>query len=171
MRRLRLLIVVLGLSACASQSLSELEPVTSVDLERFMGDWYVVAAIPTFIERNSTENLEQYQLRPDGDVDITFSLTTAEGERKSYSARGFVQDAQQPSRWKVQFFWPIKFPFYVIDLAPDYSYTVIGLPNRKYVWIMSRDQTMDPMLYDQIMGRLVDIGYDASKIKRVPTSG
>jgi len=153
--------------AVAGEGKMELKTVENLDLERFMGDWYVIANIPTFIEKNTSNNLEQYALRPDGDVDITFSLVDEDGKPKSYSARGFVLDPSDPARWKVQFFWPIRFPFHVIDIDEDYSYTVIGLPNRKYVWIMSRTDEMSETLYQEILERLANQGYDLEKIQRV----
>lgn len=146
----------------------EMKAVENLDLERFMGDWHVIANIPTFVEKNTINNLESYRLREDGNVDITFSLTTTENERKRHQAKGFVLNKEQPSQWKVQFFWPIKFPFYVIELDADYSYTVIGLPNRKYAWIMAREPMMDDKLYEDILVRLADIGYNVEQIQKVP---
>jgi apolipoprotein D and lipocalin family protein len=129
-----------------------MEAVKDLDLKRFMGDWHVIANIPTFVEKNTRNNLESYKLGEDGNVEITFSLTTAKNERKTYRAKGFVLDQKQPSRWKVQY----------------YSYTVIGLPSRKYAWIMAREPNMDPELYQDILARLSDIGYNVEDIQKVP---
>ena len=65
----------------------------------------------------------------------------------------------------MQFLWPIKMPFLIIDLDEAYSYTVIGVPNRNYVWIMSREPFMDPTLYEKIITKLKEVDYDTSKIK------
>lgn len=145
-----------------------MKAVKDLDLDRFMGDWHVIANIPTFIEKNTRNNLESYRLSDDGNVDITFSVTTQDNERKQYHAKGFVLDQDQPSRWKVQFFWPLKFPFYVIELDEEYSYTVIGLPSRKYVWIMAREPHLDETIYQDILVRLADIGYNVNNIQKVP---
>ena len=67
----------------------------------------------------------------------------------------------------MQFLWPFKMPFFIIDLDEDYSYTVIGIPSRKYVWIMARDPIMNENQYDDILNRLSDIGYDISLIKKI----
>lgn len=170
MNRMKIQIVVLiALSTLlvGCQGGDEMEAVRDLDLERFMGDWHVIGNIPTFIEKNTSNNLESYRLRDDGNVDITFTVTTEEGERKAYNAKGFVLDQEQPSRWRVQFFWPVKFPFYVIELDEAYSYTVIGLPSRKYVWIMAREPQMAPELYQDILARLSDIGYNVEDIQKV----
>ena len=170
MTRMRLqlaVLVTLSILLLGCQGGDNMEAVKDLDLDRFMGDWHVIANIPTFIEKNTTNNLESYSLRDDGNVDITFTVTTEAGERKSYSATGFVLDQNQPSRWRVQFFWPVKFPFYVIELDEEYSYTVIGLPNRKYVWVMAREPQMDPVIYQDILARLSDIGYNVDDIQKV----
>ncbi|MFC1556923.1 lipocalin family protein [candidate division KSB1 bacterium] len=144
--------------------------VPSVDLDRFMGDWYVVANIPTFIEKNAVNAVESYSLREDGDVNITFTFRdkTPDGEKKKHTARGFIHNKETKAEWRVQFFWPLKFAYKVIDLHPDYTYTVIGVPNRKYVWIMSRTPKIDESTYTKIVERLVaEYGYDMDKIKKV----
>lgn len=144
-----------------------METVPYVDLERFMGDWYVVAGITTFVERNAVNSVESYSLRPDGDVDIRFSFNDGD-KRKQYTARGFVVNRESNADWKVQFFPVLKFPYKVIDIAPDYNYSVVGVPNRKYVWIMSRFPEMDAGVYDEIVNRLkTEYNYDISKIRKI----
>ncbi|MFC1563631.1 lipocalin family protein [candidate division KSB1 bacterium] len=149
---------------------SPMVTVLNVDINRFMGDWYVIANIPTFIERNAVNAVESYALREDGDVDITFTFSdkTPEGEKKEYTALGFINDRETNAEWRVQFFWPIKFPYKVIGLDVDYTYTVIGVPSRKYVWIMSRTPRMDEQTYTNIVDLLEkDYGYDKDKIQKV----
>lgn len=166
---LLLFLAMLTFSGCQEED-APMETVKNLDLQRFMGDWYVIANIPTFAEKGTYNNIESYKLRSDGNVDITFSLYTDDEKNKykEYHPKGFVIDPADPARWKVQFFWPVKFPFYVIELAEDYSYTVIGLPSRSYVWIMARHHQMDESLYQDILHRLENIGYNLSEIKKVP---
>ena len=147
-----------------------METVPHVDLDRFMGDWYVVANIPTFIERNAVNAVESYSLRKDGDIDITFIFhdKKPDGKKKKYQALGIIHDKDSNAEWRVQFFWPIKFPFKVIDLHPEYLYTVIGVPNRKYVWIMSRTPKMKDNTYSEIVERLaLKYGYDTNKLNKI----
>jgi|TARA_B110000495_G_scaffold114878_1_gene99477 apolipoprotein D and lipocalin family protein len=146
---------------------SQLETVDYVDIEKFMGDWYVIANIPTFIEKRATNAIESYQLNDKGEVETTFTFyqDSPQGKRKKYSPKGFIFNTETNAEWRMQFLWPIKMPFLIIDLDEAYSYTVIGVPNRNYVWIMSREPFMDPTLYEKIITKLKEVDYDTSKIK------
>jgi len=144
--------------------------VESLDLERFMGDWHVIGLIPNFIEKSAVNGIEHYALEPDGSVGITYSFREkhANGKQKVMKAKGFIYNHDSKAEWRVQFIWPFKFPYLVVELDPDYSYTVIGVPNRKYAWIMSRKPSLDPDVYNGILTRMAAIGYDTSKIKKMP---
>lgn len=159
-----LIISLFLLTSCKSEK-SSLETVDKVDINKFMGDWYVIGVIPNFIEKGAINGLESYKLNEKGNVEITYTLQK-NGKKKNMSAKGFIQNKKN-TKWKVQFIWPIKFPYYVIDLEENYQYTVIGVPNRKYVWIMSREPQISDKTYNQILARLDKKGYDISKIKRM----
>ena len=154
-------------------SLNELKimnTVDYVDLEKYMGDWYVIANIPTFIEKNATNAIESYRLAKNGTIKTTFTFykDSPDGKKVIYHPTGFVYNKETNAEWRMQFLWPFKLPFLIIDLDEDYSYTVIGYPSMKYVWVMSRDPKMKEGLYQKILGNLSDIGYDISQIKKVP---
>ena len=148
-----------------------MQTVDYVDLNRFMGDWYVIANIPTFIEKNATNAIESYELMDDGKtIKTTFSFfkNSPKGKKKVYRPTGFVYNFKTNAEWRMQFFWPIKFPFLIIDLDDDYTYTVIGIPSKKLVWIMARKPIVNDQIYDRILSDLLDIGYDIKLIKKVP---
>lgn len=156
------------LLSCASHT-PPLKKVTSVDIPRFMGDWYVIAHIPTFIEKGATDAVETYIWNEkENRIDVIFKLKK-DGELKTYTQKAWVHDPSG-NEWRIQFFWPLKFPYLVIDLAEDYSWTVIGVPNRNYVWIMARKKTMKEETFRQIIERLKDQHYDVSEILKVPHS-
>ena len=168
---MKILTLLLFLSmSLAQNSLKELETVDYVDIERFMGDWYVVGVIPTFVEKHAVNAIETYELNEDGNIDITFThyKKSPNGEFKEYHPKGFIYDEETNAEWRVQFIWPLKFRYLVIDLAEDYRYTVIGVPNRKYVWITARDTKLRTEDNEAIRQRLVEQGYDISKIVDVP---
>ena len=150
--------------------LSEMKTVDYVDIERFMGDWYVIANIPTFIEKGATNAIEAYKLGDKGVIETTFTFyqDSPDGEKKVYRPKGFIYNTETNAEWRMQFLWPFKMPFLIIDLDEEYTYTVIGIPSRKYVWIMARDSGMNDKLYDRILSRLSEIGYDVSLIQKVP---
>ena len=117
-----------------------MKTVEYVDLEKFMGDWYVIANIPTFIEKGAVNAIESYQLDSKGRVKTTFTFrkNSIDGPKKTYNPIGFIYNKETNAEWRMQFLWPFKSPFLIIDLDEKYSYTVIGIPSRKYVWIMAR---------------------------------
>ncbi len=82
--------------------------------------------------------------------------------------KGKVVDTETNARWKVQLFKPFWFSYLIIDLAPDYRYCVIGVPNRKYVWIMSRATSISTEDWDNIIAKLKQLEYKTDKIVRMP---
>lgn len=157
-----IILISLAFFMSCKESQPPLKAIDSLDIQKFMGDWYVVGVIPNFIEKGATNGLESYRLDEGGNVRITYTLQK-NGKQKKMNAKGFIQN-EENTIWKVQFFWPIKFPYYVIDLDENYQYTVIGVPNRKYVWIMSRDSDIPQETYASILDRLEQKGYERSKI-------
>lgn len=161
-----LAVFILG---CAASG-PPLELVEEVELERYMGDWYVIAFIPLGPEKEATNAIESYELLDEETVGITYTFRkgSSEGPEKEYNAKAFVQEEGDGAHWKVQFIWPLRFDFLVIDLAEDYSYTVIGVPDRDHVWIMAREPKLDNATYDGILTRLAQQGYDTDNILKVP---
>ena len=159
---------VLMLTAC--QSRPPLETVDYVDLERFMGDWYVIANIPTFIERDAHNAVENYRLEEDGSIATTFTFRAGsfDGKLKTYSPRGFVVDTESNAVWGMQFVWPFKGDYRVIHLDSDYNTTVIGRNKLDYVWLMSRQPELSREDYDRAVEAIRAAGYDIARLQRVP---
>ena len=109
--------------------------VNYVDLRRFMGDWYVIANIPTFIETDAFNAIESYRLDKDGTIATTFRFNkgSLDGPLKEYHPRGFIRDTQTNAVWGMQFIWPFKAEYRIVYLNEDYSVTVIGRTKRDYV--------------------------------------
>ena len=172
MRVRKPLVLILFLIGCSTSKVSwdPLQTVPYVDINRFMGDWYVIANIPTFIEKRATNAIESYKLNNKGEIETTFSFfqDSPSGKKKVYRPRGFIHNLQTNAEWRMQFVWPFKVPFLIIDLDPDYSYTVIGYPSRDFVWIMAREPQIPKETYKTITQKLENVGYDLSRIKMVP---
>lgn len=148
-----------------------MKTVEFVDLKRFMGDWYVIANIPTFIEKRATNAIESYELMDDGKtIKTTFSFfnDSPDGKKKVYNPTGFVYNSETNAEWRMQFIWPFKSAFLIIDLDEGYNYTVIGIPSKKYVWIMAREPALSEQVYKTIIQNLSEIGYNTSLIRKVP---
>lgn len=158
------------LAACGNQNLKPINTVEHVDLDRFMGDWYVIANIPTFIEVDAVNAIESYAMNTDGTIATTFTFFegSPEGELKEYNPTGFVVDQQTNALWDMQFIWPFKAEFRVIYLDGDYQTTIIGRSKRDYVWLMSRTPQIEEESYGQLLEYMASQGYDIKKVQRVP---
>ncbi len=154
--------------ACATPA--PIRTVDYVDLERFMGDWYVIANIPTFLEEGAHNAVESYRLDDDGTIATTFSFRDGgfDGEVETYHPRGFVRDRESNAVWGMQFIWPFKAEYRIVYLTPDYTQTIIGRSQRDYVWIMARSPEIPAADLAAMLSLLVDEGYDISRIQRVP---
>jgi apolipoprotein D and lipocalin family protein len=135
-----------------------------------MGDWYVIANIPTFVEKGAHNAVESYRLDDDGTIATTFTFRKDgfDGKEKAYHPRGFVRDTVTNAEWGMQFVWPFKGDYRIIYLSEDYSTTIIGRNKRDYVWLMSRDPEMPESEYQEAVQFISDAGYDISELQRVP---
>lgn len=164
-------ITLIALAGCSAMpDRPQLATVPHVDLPRFMGDWHVIASIPTFIEKEAFAAVESYALNPDGTVATTFTFNkgSLDGPEKRYTPKGFVLDKATNATWGMRFIWPIKAEYLILDLAPDYSTTIIGRNKRDYVWIMARQPVLSAGEYDALVKKVGGWGYDLAKLRKVP---
>ena len=157
------------LSGCASDA-PEMPTVEYVDLERFMGPWYVIANIPTFLEKGAHNAVETYRLNDDGTIGTTFTFNKGsfDGEQREYNPKGFVLDTETNALWGMRFVWPIKADYRIVYLDADYSQTIIARQKRDFVWIMARTPTIPDDTYEELVNRVANLGYDMSQLRRVP---
>jgi apolipoprotein D and lipocalin family protein len=168
-RLLGTLPLALLLVACQSAPMTSIATVEQLDIERFMGDWYVVGNIPTFIERDAYNAVETYDLKPDGRVATTFRFRKGgfDGPEKVYRPTGFIRDDSN-AVWGMQFIWPIKAEYLVLFVDDDYQRTIIGRSKRDYVWFMARTPSVSEAEFDELLRVAEAAGYDRSMIRRVP---
>jgi apolipoprotein D and lipocalin family protein len=157
-------------AGCSSTSPAPIRTADHVDLPRFMGDWYVIAHIPAFLERNAFNAVETYRLLDDGRVATTFSFNEGgfDGERKTFNPTGFVRDTESNAVWGMQFIWPIKADYRIVYVDHDYQQTIIGRIKRDYVWIMARSPQIPEQEMQQLVSIITEQGYDTSGLRRVP---
>jgi len=110
-----MLLLTTSLLACAAKG-PDMKPVDYVDLQRFMGDWYVIANIPTFLEKGAHNAIESYELNDDGTVSTTFTFREGgfDGETKRYTPKGFVLDPETNALWGMRFIWPVKADYRIV---------------------------------------------------------
>jgi apolipoprotein D and lipocalin family protein len=161
--------IVSLLGACRSTH----PPITTepnLDLQRFMGDWYVIANIPTSLERGAHNAVESYRLDPDGTIATTFTFRDGsfDGKVKTYHPRGFVRDERSNSVWGMRFIWPIKADYRVVYVSEDYQLTIVGREKRDNVWIMARTPQISEQQFEDLKSRVAREGYDVALLQRVP---
>jgi apolipoprotein D and lipocalin family protein len=156
--------------ACASNQKPQIATVPQVDIKRFMGPWYVIAAIPTAIETESFNAIESYKLDDDSTIATTFTFNkgSLDGKVKTYNPRGFVVENSGNARWGMQFIWPIKAEYLIAHVDENYSETIIARNARDYVWIMARTPHLSEEAYQALVKKVSDMGYDLQKLRRVP---
>jgi apolipoprotein D and lipocalin family protein len=156
------------LSSCSHHA--PMPTVDYVDIDRFMGDWYVVANIPTFLEKDAHNAVETYRRNSDGSIATTFRFRadSFDGEQKEYNPVGFIQDTTTNATWGMRFVWPIKADYRVVYLDEDYTKTVIARMARDYVWVMTRKPEFSDEEFEEMKSFIAGLGYDASKLNRVP---
>jgi apolipoprotein D and lipocalin family protein len=171
MRRSRLVqlplaLLLLGLS---SVRLPPVPTVPSVDLPRFMGRWYVIANIPHSFEKGAHNSVESYSLNEDGTISTLFTCRKDgfDGEVKTMKPKGFVRDASN-AVWGLQFVWPWKAEHLIAYLSPDYSQAIVARTKRDYVWIMARTPEIPDEDFEALAAKVGELGYDRSKLQRVP---
>ena len=150
--------------------LQEIKTVNHVNLPQFMGDWYVIACIPTLIEKDIYNPIESYELQQDGTIQTTFTFRQGsfDGKAKMYQPKGFVVPNTGNALWGMQFIWPIKAEYRIVYLDDQYQTTIIARNARDYVWLMSRQPTLSEEKYQAYVEQIKDMGYDINKLVKIP---
>lgn len=161
---------VMILSSCSSMPKYETQ-INQVDLQKFMGKWYVVAGRFTFLEKEVHNGIETYEYDKVNEkiiIGFNYNKGSFNGPVKSVPQTGWVYNKTTNAHWKVSPFWPLKLDYLIVGLAPDYSWTVIGVPNQNYVWIMARDYNMTQAQLDQIIDEMKKRNYNMNDLVKVP---
>ena len=163
------------LDACATNDVPPLEAMDrKVDLERFMGDWYVIGFIPItlpfFGEEGAHNGVESYRLTESGLIETTYTFRDGafDGPEKRMTPKGWVYDEETNAEWRMQFLWPFKAAYLILYLDQDYQRTIIGVPDRSHVWIMSRDSQVSEVVYQRMLNYAANLGFEIEKVRRVP---
>lgn len=158
------------LNGCMTQS--PIKTVSEVNLQKFMGPWYVIGHIPTFIEKNAFNAIESYELNQDGTIGTTFTFNEGAltGPLKTYKPKGFIVKDSGNALWGMQFIWPIKAQYKIVYLDEAYQNTIIARDDRDYVWIMSREKKIEQKTLEQLVKKIETDGYDIKKIRWIEHS-
>jgi apolipoprotein D and lipocalin family protein len=163
----KFLLPLLSLFGCGTDY-PALDVVPHVDLDKYLGKWYEIASFPQSFQKGCNCTSAEY-FKTDGDyirVLNSCRKDSPEGELKTADGKAFVADTTTNAKLRVQFFWPFKGDYWIILLTDDYSYAVVGHPNRAYLWILSRTKVMDENLYNSILEKIKAKGFDITKLKK-----
>lgn len=161
-------IILIMFSSCSR--LLELQTVAHVDVARYAGKWYEIASYPQRFQKGCHCTTAEYALSEKGFliVENRCNKDSFTGEVSYIKGKAFVEEHSGNARLKVQFFFPFRAKYWIIDLADDYTFAVVSHPSRKYLWILSRTPKMDKVVYEQILTRLKAQGFDLAKLQVTP---
>lgn len=159
----------IGLVGCGD-SRPPLKTVPHVDLQRYLGTWYVVANIPYSLENGKVATADVYTMRDDGMMgnSYVFRRNDFSAPEEHWDGYAWVIDGTGNAEWRVRFIWPFSATYLVIDLDPDYRWAVVGHPSRDLFWVLSRTRQLDATIYAGILQRAAAQGYDVSRVAPVP---
>ena len=169
MKNIFLFLGVLSLTGCGGTKFTQ--TASYVDMNRYLGKWYVISARGIFVEKeayNATETYTWNEEKNRIDVDFRMRKGSFDGEEKVYPQKAWVHNTETNAHLKVQFFWPLKFDYLVLDIDPDYQWVAVGVPSQRYLWVMARKPEIPDVKLEEILTRIDSIGYSTNDMRRVP---
>jgi apolipoprotein D and lipocalin family protein len=147
-----------------------LQTVTNVDINKYCGLWYEIASFPSVFQKDCHCTTANYSLSNKGYLIIENKCKkgSVNGKQAYIKGKAFVVPNSGNAKLKVQFFWPFKAKYWIIDLADDYSYAVVSNPSREYLWILARTTAIQSPIYNKILCRLKTQGFNLTKLKPTP---
>lgn len=160
---------ILLLAACSSNQVPNQKLASKVDIDKFMGTWYVHGYTPTAIDKGAWNGTETYERLPNGKIQTTYEFRkgSPDGKIKAYHPVGTIKDTVTNAEWRMRFFGVINAAYYILYVDAEHTFTVIGHPNKKYAWIMSRESKIPDESYSELRSELVEREYDLSKFVRM----
>jgi lipocalin len=150
--------------------MADLKTVDHVDVHRYMGTWYEIARFPQRFEEGLVGISATYTLLPNGKVEVVNKghERSLDGEERSIRGKAWVVDTSTNAKIKVRFFWPFSADYWIVELGENYEYAAVGGPSLKYLWILSRTPQMSETAYEDLAKRLLDKGFDVTRLEKVP---
>ena len=167
----KLILPLLTIFGCAG-NYSQLDVVSHVDLEKYLGKWYEISSFPQSFQKGCNCTTAEY-FRTDEDYIKVINKCrkgSPNGELSTATGKAFIKDTSTNAKLSVQFFWPFRGDYWIIELAEDYSYAVVGHPNRDYLWILSRKPQMDEKVYTMLLEKIKNKGFDVNRLVKTNQS-
>ncbi len=156
--------LLLGVAACSNQPVSRdlskpLTTVSSVELNRYLGSWYEIYRLPNWFEDSDCNTVTaNYSIRDDGNIKVLNTCHKISGKKDAEGIAKIV-DTTTNSKLKVSFFRPFYGDYWIVDLAPDYSWALIGEASGKYFWILARAPKLDASTEQLLLQKARNLGY------------
>ncbi|MBC7918506.1 MAG: lipocalin family protein [Rhodoferax sp.] len=164
----RLSIILLASGATLAMAQQPVSSVPSVDLTRYSGKWFEIASFPMFFQRNCmADTTAEYAPAPEGAISVRNRCRTDSGFDEAVG-KATVVEGFNNSRLKVSFFWPFKADYWVVGLDPEYRWAVVGNPNRKYLWVLSRSPQLPAPLLEAALASATAQGFDLTQLRYTP---
>ena len=161
----RLLFLTLACLHLPALAETPVASVARVDLSRYAGKWFEIAAFPMYFQRDCVgDTTAEYALAPDGSVSVTNRCRTDSGFDEA-DGKATVVEGSNNARLKVSFFWPFRSDYWVIGLDADYRWAVVGNPNRRFLWVLSRTPQLPQEMLDAALKAAADQGYDLKQLR------
>ena len=166
-----LLIAVFLISGCQGiprKTSPELQVVPHVDIQRYLGKWYEIALYPNWFEEGCFRSTAFYEKLNNRQIKVTnrCRMYASDGELNEAIGKASIVDKRTNAKLKVQFFWPFKGDYWIIDLDKDYQYAVVSEPARQYLWILSRSPKMDNQTLEKLKNKIREKGFNLSYLKK-----
>jgi apolipoprotein D and lipocalin family protein len=166
-----LCLVLFSLIICNAKSQS-LQLVNHVDLVKYSGRWYNIASYPARFQNGCRCTTADYEIVQGKNyinvVNRCIRFRNGKSRIATIHGKAFVVKDSGNAWLKVRFFWPFRADYYIIGLAEDYSWAVVGHPHRKYLWILSRESFMPTDTYNSILSLVKSRGYDLKILEKTP---
>lgn len=162
-------VLMISLLGCGTSNYPSLDTVDNVDVQKYLGKWYEIASFPNSFQKGCTCTSAEYSLIDSTTIRVINSCRrdSIKGDLDQVKGKAFVNENSGNSKLRVQFFWPFRGDYWIIELdKQNYSYSVVGTPSRQYLWILSRTKTMDESVYKMLLQKCSEKGFDMSKIKK-----
>jgi apolipoprotein D and lipocalin family protein len=168
-----LVIAVISANGCSSvpkNSSPELQVVSYVDVERYLGKWYEIARYPHSFEEGCFGSTAFYEKVSEVEIRVTNQCRQdgPDGELDEAVGKAFLTDKKSNAKLKVQFFWPFKGDYWIIDIDENYQHAIVSEPDRQYLWILSRESKMNPSKLEMLKEKLIKKGFDLTYLIMTP---
>ncbi|HRS53966.1 MAG TPA: lipocalin family protein [Bacteroidales bacterium] len=156
------MVLIICFSACVTKK--KPETVKTVDINKYAGKWYEIASFPTRFQKGCTCSTAEYVINEKKGYIEVLNSCIRNNKLSSIKGKAYPIKGSNNTKLKVQFFWPFKGDYWIIELDDNYKWAAVGSPKLNYLWILSRTPQMDEITYNLIKEKLIKKGFDVYKL-------